>query len=222
MRSKYNYIECEGWNMKSYITNIIMGLFVLMIFGVAGCGSRGTNATNAVPTASAGKVQNVAIGVSVTLDGGGSNDANKDLLTYRWTLASKPYGSSASLSSAVSAKPTFTPDIAGMYVFSLVVNDGTVSSAANAVIVNASVANVAPVANAGTDRSVVAGTLVTLDGSGSSDMNHDLLLFRWLLVSRPDGSTAVVLNPTVAKTTFTPDVAGDYVFNLVVNVINFS
>ncbi|PIY23372.1 MAG: hypothetical protein COZ10_09450, partial [Comamonadaceae bacterium CG_4_10_14_3_um_filter_60_75] len=66
------------------------------------------------------------------------------------------------------AKPTFVADVAGSYVASLIVNDGTTASSAAAVTVTASVANAAPVANAGIAQNVVAGSVVTLDGSASS------------------------------------------------------
>lgn len=83
---------------------------------------------NVAPVANTGTVQNVYTGTVVTLDGSGSSDANGDLLTYSWAFTSKPIGSSATLSSATTVKPTFTADVAGTYVFNLVVNDGKVNS----------------------------------------------------------------------------------------------
>lgn len=106
---------------------------------------------NTAPVANAGAAQNVVAGSVVTLDGSASSDANSDPLTYAWILTAKPAGSSAALSSSISAKPTFTADVAGTYVGTLTVNDGKVSSAAVTMSVTASVANAAPVeANAPT------------------------------------------------------------------------
>ena len=85
--------------------------------------------TNVAPVANAGVTQHVVAGSVVTLDGSASSDANGDSLTYAWTLTSKPAGSTAALSSATSAKPSFTADVVGTYVLSLVVNDGKASSA---------------------------------------------------------------------------------------------
>ena len=170
---------------------------------------------NAVPVANAGTNQSVILG-SVTLDGSASSDANGDAITYKWTLLNKPTNSNAALSSATSAKPTFTADIAGVYVFSLQVNDGKVDSAVATVSVNASAANVAPVANAGANQSVVLGT-VTLDGSASSDANGDTLTYKWALLSKPTNSNAVLATATSAKPTITVDLAGVYVFSLQVN-----
>ncbi|HSE14300.1 MAG TPA: PKD domain-containing protein, partial [Candidatus Deferrimicrobium sp.] len=111
----------------------------------------------------------------------------------------------------------FTADVTGPYVLSLVVNDGQVNSAPDTVTVTASVPNAAPVANAGTNQSVTTGTVVTLDGSGSSDANGDPLTYSWNFTSRPTGSTAELSSATAVHPTFTADVAGPYVLSLVVN-----
>ena len=93
--------------------------------------------TNTIPVANAGAAQSVVIGNAVTLDGSASSDANGDTLTYSWSFTSKPVGSSATLSSSTAVKPTFTPDVAGTYALSLIVNDGKVSSSAASVNVTA-------------------------------------------------------------------------------------
>ena len=172
---------------------------------------------NAAPVAKAGVAQNVVAGNTVTLDGSASSDANNDPLTYAWTLTSKPAGSTAALTSANSAKPTFKADLAGTYVASLTANDGKVNSAAVTVRITAAVANVAPVANAGVPQSVVAGMLVNLNGSASSDANGDMLTYEWTLISKPVGSSAVLTGATSALSTFIADVAGTYVASLKVS-----
>jgi uncharacterized delta-60 repeat protein len=153
----------------------------------------------------------------VTLNGSASSDANSDPLTYSWTLTSKPAGSTAALAGATSAAPTFTADAAGTYVASLEVNDGKVGSTASTVTVTATVANATPVANAGVNQNVVTGTLVTLNGTASSDANGDPLTYSWTLTSKPAGSTATLAGATSAAPTFTADAAGTYVASLVVN-----
>ena len=50
---------------------------------------------------------------------------------------------------------------------------------------DAGVANVAPAANAGVAQNVTTGTLVTLNGSASSDANSDSLTYLWTLTSKP-------------------------------------
>ena len=92
-------------------------------------------AVNNAPVANAGPDQNVAVDDLVTLTGAGSSDPNGNPLTYAWTLSSKPVGSTAVLTGATTVSPTFTADLAGTYVASLVVNDGTVNSAPDTVSV---------------------------------------------------------------------------------------
>jgi hypothetical protein len=173
--------------------------------------------TNVAPVANAGITQNVVTGAIVTLDGNASSDADNDPLTYKWGFTSKPAGSTVVLSSTTASKPTFTPDVAGAYVLNLIVNDGIVDSAAATVTITAAVANAVPVANAGTAQSVVTGSVVTLDGSASSDANGDILTYSWSFTSKPSGSGAALSSATAAKPSFTSDVAGAYVLNLVVN-----
>jgi len=78
---------------------------------------------NQPPTAYAGPDQGVTTGSLVQLDGSGSSDPEGDPLTYSWTLT-VPSGSSAVLSDPTSVNPTFTADVDGSYVATLLVNDG--------------------------------------------------------------------------------------------------
>lgn len=172
---------------------------------------------NAAPVAHAGPAQNTLVGTTVTLDGSASSDANGDAITFAWTLAQRPVGSAASLAAASTVNPTFVADVAGTYVAALVVNDGQVDSAAASVTVTAEAANVAPVAKAGSTQSVVKGSVVTLDGSASSDANGDALAYAWSLTAKPAGSAAQLVNPASMRPTFTADVAGIYVASLVVD-----
>jgi len=172
---------------------------------------------NAAPVANAGPDQNVKNGALVTLDGSASSDANGDALTYQWTMDARPSGSTAALSSTTAAKPTFVADIAGNYILSLIVSDGSLKSVADSVTITSSRAHAAPVANAGKDQNVLTGATVTLDGRGSSDANGDTLKYDWNLSSRPAGSTASLSVNAQATTSFVADRAGTYVATLVVN-----
>ena len=192
-----------------------------LVLALAACGGGGsggdTPPANAAPVANAGVAQNVVAGTLVTLNGSASSDANSDPLTFAWTLTSKPAGSAAVLAGATSAAPTFTADAAGTYVASLVVNDGKISSTPSTVTVTATIGNAAPVANAGVAQNVIAGTVVTLNGSASTDANNDPLTYAWALTSKPAGSAATLAGASSAAPTFTADAAGTYVASLVVN-----
>lgn len=170
------------------------------------------------PIADAGINANAVTGLLVTLDGSGSSDPDGDTLSYQWTLVSKPAGSASSLSAATSVNPSFTPDLDGVYTINLVVNDGLFDSNADTVrITAASTANNPPNADAGTDQNIATGSLVTLDGIGSTDPDGDTLSYLWAFQSKPSGSSSILSSATTASPTFIPDIDGIYKIRLVVN-----
>jgi hypothetical protein len=86
--------------------------------------------TNTPPVADAGSPQTLCAVDPVDLDGSGSSDADGDLLTYAWSFTSLPSGSAltdADLSGSDTARPSFTPDLAGIYTVELTVDDGSVT-----------------------------------------------------------------------------------------------
>ena len=175
------------------------------------------------PKADAGPDQIVSTGSAVSLDGSmsldgsGNLDPEGDMLDYSWSFVSKPVGSSATLSIPTDQKPAFTADVDGIYDIQLIVDDGISESAPDSVVITATTANVPPIANAGPDQAVIPGSLVELDGSGSSDANNDPLTYRWSFVSIPEGSTSTLSSTTDPQPTFTVDDSGIYEIQLVVN-----
>lgn len=206
--------------MNTSSARVLVLMALASTLAACGGGSGGDAASvpvNSAPVASAGVTQNVMTGTVVTLNGSASTDLNSDPLTYAWTLTSKPAGSSAVLSTATSAAPTFTADLAGTYAVSLVVNDGKVNSAVASMTVTVTTDNAAPVADAGGAQSVTTGTLVSLSGLASTDANSDPLSYAWTLTAKPTGSMAVLSAATSATPTFAADLAGAYVSSLIVN-----
>jgi N-acetylneuraminic acid mutarotase len=98
-------------------------------------GSANASVPNSAPAANAGPDQSVFSGATVTLDGSQSSDVNGDPTMFDWVLTSKPAGSTAALSNATSATPTFVADMAGTYIATLTVSDGQLSSAPDAVTI---------------------------------------------------------------------------------------
>ncbi len=67
-----------------------------------------------------------------------------------------------------------------------------------------------PVANAGRDRDVAAGTDVDVDGRLSSDPDGDRLAYLWTLEERPAGSVSELQGVDRARPVFFADQPGDY------------
>ena len=170
---------------------------------------------NTAPVANAGAPQAVSVGATVTLNGAGSTDVDGDTLTYLWSLITKPGGSAATLSSTTAIMPTFVVDVAGTYVAQLVVHDGKVSSVPATVTITTN-GSLGPVANAGPNQTVKHHSLVTLSGSGQDPQSRPLT-YQWSLITKPAGSTAALSSATAQNPTFTADLLGTYVAQLIVN-----
>jgi len=172
---------------------------------------------NTAPVADAGTGQTVHPRDTVTLDGSGSSDPEKDYpLAYSWQFASKPGGSIAELSDANTVSPSFTVDMLGDYVIELIVTDslGARSIAAQVII---DTYNAAPAADAGPDQNIIQiGTTVELDGTGSIDPEGDGITFLWVITQKPDGSLAELSDPCSPTPSFVADVHADFVITLVV------
>jgi hypothetical protein len=174
------------------------------------------SAINSPPLADAGEDQALPlVGTSVQLDGTQSWDPDGDDIAYSWTMIEKPAASQATPSDGSSATPTFVADVNGTYRIELIVSDPWAWSAPDEVVV--SFANIAPVADAGSNQAVRVGDTVTLDGSGSHDANNDPLTYIWELTSRPSGSTAQIVPDNQVQAEFVADTAGTCVVSLVVN-----
>jgi len=114
------------------------------------------------PLAEAGPDQIVDEGAVVTFDGAGSSD-NVGVVNFTWTVPSGEgtvalYGSS----------PSFRASMPGTYSVRLNVTDSTGLWDEDVMTLTVRY-NSPPVAVAGTDRTVPAGSLVILDGSSSTD-----------------------------------------------------
>ena len=178
------------------------------------------DAVNVKPVANARPDQAITLGMSVTLDGNGSSDADVDPLTFAWTITAAPQGGDIPLlSDPTSATPNFVPETAGAYIAQLIVNDTMVDSDPDTVIINVENGNTRPLANAGIDQTVMVNDAVIIDGSGSSDADNDVLTYLWAITTQPTTSniSANLVDLTTTHLVFQADVAGEYVFQLMVN-----
>ena len=169
--------------------------------------------TNQPPVANAGSDQTVAPRATVTLNGSGS-DPEGQTLRYQWRQTG---GTTVQLSNATAARPTFTaPAVTSgstTLTFSLTVTDSQNASASDSsqVVVTSSATNQPPVAEAGSNQIVASRSLVTLNGSSTSDPEKQPLTYRWVQKSGP----AVTLqNANTARPTFRAPVVTSYVLTL--------
>jgi len=169
--------------------------------------------SNLAPEAKAGIDQSIDEGSLVILDGSASSDPDGDPLVYIWVAPS-----GITLNSTTAAKPTFTaPEVMinQTYTFSLIVNDGTVSSIADQVVITVRQINKVPVANAGTDYTAVEGSTVTLNGSASFDRDNNAISYLWTAPAGITLSSRTIINPKFTAPNLQVD--QDYVFSLIVN-----
>uniref|UniRef100_Q01TD0 Ig family protein n=1 Tax=Solibacter usitatus (strain Ellin6076) TaxID=234267 RepID=Q01TD0_SOLUE len=176
-----------------------------------------TITTNSIllPTANAGLNQTVVHGKTVSLAGSGLDPQGLPL-TYHWSLPGKPPGSAAAIANPTAQNTSFFADLPGAYSAQLVVNNGFLNSQPSVVVITTT--NTLPVANAGSNQNGTVGTQVQLSGSGSTDADNDPLTYSWSILHAPTGSAITQLNnPTAVSPAFTPDLAGQYVVQLIVN-----
>ncbi len=75
----------------------------------------------------------------------------------------------------------------------------------------------APVADAGEDQVVQPGEIVTLDGSGSHDpAGYTPLTYQWQMLDAPEGSAAILDDAASMTPSFTADLIGTYLVQLMV------
>ena len=109
----------------------------LVHFLYAGC-SEQTVGPNRAPVSNAGMDQNIVLPVTVDLDGSGSYDPERDPITYLWSVVSRPPGSTAEIMSVDNIPvASMVPDVPGIWVIQLVVNDGQQDSNADIVKISA-------------------------------------------------------------------------------------
>ena len=154
----------------------------------------------------------------VTLDASRSFDPLGGTLSFRWELASTPYGSRVEtddLSDPSAAITTFEADAAGSYIAQLTVSNelDRTTTYVNGVV---TLDNTAPVADAGPDREVTVCEPATLDGSASFDAEGDRLRVGWQVQDTPEGSVLtdedLDIDAFERTASVTPDVLGDFTF----------
>jgi len=165
------------------------------------------------------------VGDTILMDGSESYDPENQPLIYRWDIFEKPPNSLAQLSGTNGITSSFRADQPGHFIIHLYVDDGGLQSRPASLIFEIEKperrSDTRPFAEAGPDQPLYsANTIVQLDGSLSYDVENDDLIYKWEMLTKPQGSFAQLSNPNAAKPQFTADILGSYVAQLVVSDIN--
>ncbi len=162
---------------------------------------------NDPPVAHAGSDQTVNEGSAVTLDGSGSSDPDDGIASYFWEQTA---GTAVTLSDTAAIKPTFmAPNFvagANTLTFRLTVTDHGSQSTEDTVTITIADVNQPPVANAGSDQTILqVGVTVTLDGSNSSDPDDGIVSYFWQQTAGP--TISLSNNAAIQPTFVSPNVA---------------
>jgi len=137
------------------------------------------------PVADAGPDQDLINGSTVTLNGSNSTDSVCGIASYEWTQVAGP---KVVLSNRWAPICTFAaPNVtsANVFTFVLKVTNNAGITESNSCLVNVAATDKAPSANAGADGIVQPHTIVSLNGSGSSDPDDGIASYRWVQIRGP-------------------------------------
>ncbi|MBO9489680.1 hypothetical protein J7384_04810 [Endozoicomonas sp. G2_1] len=155
--------------------------------------------------------------VKVNLDGSKSESPRGGNVSYLWELIAAPDLSIAALTSANTNATEFTADVAGEYIISLIVDDGTAKSDVSRVTITAT--SPVPVAHTETVHSAVLGTKsISLDARKSTLPTGETgeLTYQWTLTNKPENSDGHITNADKALANLVIDLEGEYRVALVV------
>jgi hypothetical protein len=159
------------------------------------------------PTAHAGGNQATYPGGSVTLSAEHSKDFDGQVTGYQWQMMEGPPG--VSLSAADTCNPTITApkiDQEAEIILKVIVTDD--DGLQDSDMVRIAINNTRPPeADAGEDKEVAEGEIVTLDASGSSDPDGSIESYEWKQV---DGISVSLSDPSSPNPEFeAPEIDGD-------------
>ena len=184
------------------------------------------NAFDQLPIANAGIDETLDPGL-IILDSSRSNfnGVATSQLNFIWAIESAPnqlpstFPTPPVIDQPTLAKTFIAARRSGVYQISLLLTTDQ-GAESKKDIVDYTIRNLAPVADAGTGNFGLINTDIPLDGRGSSDTNNDALTFRWIQLQGPAlaslGGLNGIKSTTSPLTSFRTSRTGRYVFELIV------
>lgn len=128
---------------------------------------------NIAPVAVAGADVNITLGDTVNFDGSASQDPDGSIVYYLWVSDAWTLGHSG-------ATPSVTFPESGTFTVTLTVRDNGGVEASDSLVVHvAGPDNQAPIADAGEDFQIIAGSTANFDGRGSIDPDGSIVSYSW-------------------------------------------
>ena len=163
---------------------------------------------NEAPTANASAVTQAYEGATVTLDGSASSDSDGSIIAYLWEQTAGPTASIADPAAKNTSFHAPAVDDDTVLTFRLKVTDDVGYQDSDEISITI-VYNNPPSASAGADTQVNENASVELDGSASSDVEDNNLIYFWQQVDS-SGYSVSLSDANISTPTFTtPQVAAD-------------
>jgi len=136
---------------------------------------------NISPVSIAGDDQNIVVNNDVIFDASESFDEDGVIASYSWSYNDSVISTDMSFS-----KSDFS---VGTHTVILTVTDSEGATATDEVIITVKAENIAPVADAGESQYILVGSIITLDGRGSSDEDGYITRYTWTLDGKEIGGS---------------------------------
>ncbi len=162
------------------------------------------------PVANAGTDKSITLPTSTLTLNGTATDADGTITSYAWT---KQSGSTATLTNANTANLSLAGLVAGSYTFRLTVTDNTGLTAYDEIIVTVKAALLAPVVNAGADKTIQLPVTTATLNSTATDADGSVTTYAW---TKQSGPAATLTNANTANLSLAGLVAGSYTFRITV------
>ncbi len=200
------------------VTGLVGGIYKFELTVTDNSGASATDIIQVVvfvpnipPTANAGLDQSITLPTNTANLSGSGTDLDGTIASYKWTKITGP--AAGIIANANIAITSVTGLTAGVYQFQLLVTDNNGATATDIMQVTVNPANIPPVANAGSDQTILLPVnTVTLTGSGT-DIDGTVVSYRWKLLSGPADK---LTNPNSAVTVLNNLIQGTYQFELTV------